>query len=302
MFHFFNTVLHSIATFIVSTLIVSGLATAPTPKTDVATSTATQVVAQEAAATTTSNAPTKATEAVAPPHNVVRTSAPTEPQPRTTLTPQTDYKLQTLAILNGAKNNYSHESLYITQGNQLVTSRIAFIRNLYDSNNAFVNSLSDPTWQQIWMLYGQLLQQELKDLNSYLQLFAVALPTNIQSHMNELSTLVSTVQNSDKPVTYDQMMSYQVTYFGTGLFQNDVDSLTAQITKFKGYVDSSNAGYKAALDLIQKKLDKDAAATAASTQFNAPVLVLPQPPVTTNCLVTGDGGVGFATHISCTTY
>jgi Putative peptidoglycan binding domain len=225
--------------------------------------------------------------------------------PQNTTTPQ-DYKLQSLAILNNAKDDYLRLENYAKESESVVTGRQDTVQRWHDTAANAGANVSDSNWQAIWADFAGEYQTELAALEKYQHYFEVDVPNVTQTNINDIDSLISTIQNYEKPITYDQMMAYQITYFGSNRFQNNKDTISAAVTQIEDYIDQRDALYNSQITALRQALDKQSAAAYETpqyiTQYQPPTIVFPQPPQTTHCTISGDGGVGLQAYVNCSTY
>jgi hypothetical protein len=214
---------------------------------------------------------------------------------------ESDHRQQAIAILNGAKSNYVALSRYSNELGTVILKRDAQIQRLSSDRSSFFAQISFDTklLKAAKILYDGY-SAEVSELKSYETYFNVTVVNDNQANIDQINNLIASIQNSSKPVSNDQMMSYQVTYFGSNLFENNRTTIKSVAEKALKRIEEYNSFYVSAFDSLNNYIE-NATSPVSYTQQNIPILpLLPQIPQTTRCTISGDG-VGLEAYVKCST-
>jgi len=211
--------------------------------------------------------------------------------------PVSDYKQQTIAILNGAKDN-------LLRIQSFSKNSTGFIKKEKDFLQQFANAIPLNTGSTLDETYGLLYDyclSSIKVLSEKQVYFETTAPNILQNEMNQINQTITSIQGDTKPVSFDTMQSFQITYFSTNRFENYLGAIqdAQNSTKGKIYEIDNFIGYT--LDKVQAYIDENTSSYSSAIPYTPPTITLPSLPQTTRCTISGDGGVGLQAYVSCTT-
>mgnify|MGYP001595319852 CR=1 FL=1 len=238
-----------------------------------------------------------------------------EPTPQPVVIP--DYKIQTFTILNTAKENYTKLIDFSRECISLISQRKAALQNASADRASWLSKLTfdSKLLAQQTAVYD-LYDAEISSLNQYISYCETTVPNVYNANIAKINNSIFAIQSLGKPITFDQLIEYQTSYFGTNsdrvitfesVFASTpekyVDGRTAiqsVIDRFRYFSAKNNAAYQSASDAFWAYVDKATAPSLSPPQYSLPVPSLPPMPQTTRCTISGDG-VGLQAYVNCTT-
>ncbi|MDO8469469.1 MAG: hypothetical protein Q7S84_00420 [bacterium] len=233
-------------------------------------------------------------EVVAPP--------PVITQP-TTITSSPNYKPEILNILNTAKNNYISLLQYSGECVSMVSQRKTAVQQLMNPGRLITlpKVAFDSYLTQAYTLFYDIGEAELSSMDQFRIYCEATIPNSLNSNINKINDSMVSMQNSNKPATSVDLISYQAIYFGSNNIENSRANIKDVIDRANKIIITSNSQYSQILSLLNKYVSDVTTPTAPPIQYIPSIPTSPQMPQTTRCTISGDGGVGLQMHINCTT-
>lgn len=218
-----------------------------------------------------------------------------------------DFKPQVISLIIAAKENYVELVKYADECASTASNRKSSVELLVmnPSKSDTLSSVAfDPYLTKIYTIFYQLGELEISNMEKYRIFCGVTTRDSLSNNINILDGEIVKIKNYNKQVTSEDLAAYQVAYFGPA------NSTETYRTNIKGTIDKmsreipeTNAGYSLALSKVDSYLKGVLSPTAnINSYIPPPPLTLPQMPKTTNCTISGDGGVGLQAYVNCTTY
>lgn len=219
------------------------------------------------------------------------------------ITPSPDYKLQTIQILNVAKDSYVRLQNFSQQSMKVISDRKSMINRFLDRNNQLLPQLSGaPDLYKIFSLLNELYINDISFMNEKQNALENTINSS-QNMINILDTIILTTQAQDKPVGKDLMMNYYAT-FSTDKFQNDLISLREGNDKINTAFAKNNAFYRTVFDKVQNYINTASTPASSDFQLNSPsqyippTYSVPQLPQITRCTINY---LGLQAYVNCAT-
>ncbi|PIP73922.1 MAG: hypothetical protein COW88_00440 [Candidatus Lloydbacteria bacterium CG22_combo_CG10-13_8_21_14_all_47_15] len=208
-----------------------------------------------------------------------------------------DYKQQTTAILNGAKDN-------LVRIQSFSKNSTGFIKKEKDFLQQFANAIPLNTGSTLDETYGLLYDyclSSIKVLSEKQVYFETTAPNILQNEINQINQTIASIQSDTKPVSFDTMQSFQITYFSTNRFENYLGAIQDAQNSTKEKISEIDNFIGLVLDKVRAYIDQNTSSYSSPVQYTSPIITLPSLPQTTRCTISGDGGVGLQAYVNCTT-
>ena len=223
-------------------------------------------------------------------------------QPTSTVADSLDYKQHALTVLNEARRNYVRLQSFSKEATSFLSERKDVLKQTADSTTILLPKISDP---QLYELFDLLRQYDLNEtiiLTEKQTFFEITLPNFIQNEIiKKIDDNIALVQTPGRKVPYDELMFYQMTFFGTNKIQNDEASIKAAVDKLKNQLAGYDDVRLKSLAAVETYIDNNSVSSVSyPTSYVPPLYTFPQMPQTTRCTISGDGGVGLQAYVNCT--
>lgn len=213
-----------------------------------------------------------------------------------------DYKSQALVIWNAAKENHIQLLNYSRECASMVAERKSAIQDLAADRSSFLPRVAfDTNLYSAYKLLYDIYANEIAGMDQYLLYCDVTVPNIITSDINKVNDSIIRIQDSNKPVTIEELTTYQSAYFGATGFDKTRANIKDVIDRANKFIATSNSQYRQLMATIGAYIDRATVPVAQPTvQYALPAPILPQMPQTTRCTISGDG-VGLQAYVTCTT-
>ena len=311
MFNFFSTILHTIATFVVGTLIATGLATAPIQKTEPSLSTTTVSSLDQSTQSQSSSSPkqTRTTSGTFNPADYGATSIAASSKSTAVIAPQNSSDFHSSEIL--VINSYIQTLQDIQKFNN--DSRAAVITKKEKDLESLLNRLpsppsgSDATSVDLYQLFSGFINDEISQIQKY-DNFYVTMNIEISNQIDSLNNDKLQVNQDSKTITSTDFTTYADKLTGyDAVTSKELSNIGDSNDIVLAYISKEDGQYSDAINYLQTQTNIDASVSQvlpAPQIIQMPAVTTYTPPAApqyTHCTIGGVGGGGVETVVNCTT-
>ena len=231
--------------------------------------------------------------------NSVKTEIKPTPISQPIITP--DYKPQIINILSAAKGDYLKMLQYSGECVSMMNKREADLQTLdYNRNQILQSVTSDEYLAKRYGLFYQMIDAERAVFKAYKVSCGGTFPDYINGVISGINSEMLLVQNSNKPATSDDLVTYQVKYFGSDNTEKLRQGIKLRIDDMSVMIAKSNTSFSSLLSSMTSYVSGVIKSSTPPPQYYIPVAPsIPQLPQTTHCTISRDR---IQSYVNCTTY
>lgn len=218
---------------------------------------------------------------------------------------QENYKLQAVTILNFSKENFVKLISFTRDCALMAADRKSRLILLSVDREKDISQVSfDSYLLKLTTLYYDLFASEIENISIYQRRCEIDYYNVFNDNINKVDAMIDYLKQPDTAVTLEQLVDYQQKWLDPRTFEDFRNAVQIVVDKMNNMINQTNPVYRTALEKMSNYISGVMSdSTYSVPTYNLPPApILPTLPKTTNCTISGDGGVGLQTYLSCTTY
>ncbi|MDO8443337.1 MAG: DUF5667 domain-containing protein [bacterium] len=235
------------------------------------------------------------------PEKIVEISPIIEAQPIISA-PLPDYKVQAFTILNNAKDNYVRLVNFSRECTSMAIKRKAIIQNSASDRVSFLPKVAfDSYLNDIFTLLYNSYDNEIGGMEGFRVICEVTYLNIFNNNIYKIDAAMLALQQSNNPVSFEQLINYQLSYLDTKKIEDDRANVQNIIDRINNMIMTHNTQlYTPLLNTAKKYVDQVTTPTAQpAIQYVSPAPILPQAPKITRCTIGTIGGGGVDLMMNC---